>query len=315
MIRWLAGEQTAAYVHLTTEAVGSSLARVQAPRAGSNDLAGDHYVAAGMSFAGLPAALAVLRLEQRSASSDATLLSLVVTPQLQRLGLARELMQWLFQQSQQLGWAGLSVSYPRDHSCTVAMHKLTKAEAGWKHTAGLLLLQLDRSGAARLLERLDPLLRHAQRSDRFKLTAWQELPPAQRNNLGPALKAPFWAWPSDDQGHDPLQVLDPVISTVLLDHQQTVGWLTAHRVGPRLFRVSQWWVRPSIQGTGAALLLLHRAVKGALLSPVGYEVGTFGMEPGNTMAVHFCERKIAPLAAGISRQCRAYIPLRSAHPT
>jgi hypothetical protein len=56
------------------------------------------------------------------------------------------------------------------------------------------------------------------------------------------------------------------------------------------------------QSHGAALLLLHRAIEGALASPIGYTMGTFGMERSNTPAIRLCARKILPVASGISQQ-------------
>lgn len=309
MICWLAGEQTAAYAHLATEAVAMGLSQIEPPAAAPAETPHGVHFAAGLRFAGMPAGLAVLRQEHRSQPADLTLLSLVVTPQLRRLGLARELLTWVRQQAQQLGWQALTVSYPLDHSCTAAMEKLTSATEGWHHTPGLLLLQLNRNGAAQLVERLTPLVTHARQSGRFGLTSWDDLPATVRNLLGPNLKAPVWAWPQDDHGNDPLHELDRSISTVLTDGPQPAGWLTAHRVGARLFRVSQWWVQPALQGTGAALLLLHRAVGAALQSPNDYEMGTFGMAPQNTQVIRLCKRKIAPLATGSCQQRQAQIQL------
>ncbi|MCX5943918.1 MAG: hypothetical protein NTZ53_01105 [Cyanobacteria bacterium] len=78
----------------------------------------------------------------------------------------------------------------------------------------------------------------------------------------------------------------------------------AHRLGPRLFRISKWWVKPHIQSHGAALQLLHRAIKGDLTDPIGYTMGCFRMEPRNTLAIRLCARKIWPVAGGINQQRR-----------
>jgi hypothetical protein len=77
-----------------------------------------------------------------------------------------------------------------------------------------------------------------------------------------------------------------------------------------MFRVSQWWVIPELQGSGIALLLLHQAVQGALQSPHGYSCGTFGMEADNMQGLNLCQRKIAPFACGLNRQRRASISLQ-----
>lgn len=309
MISWMDAEECADYAHLATAAVATSLARVQVPATITTCPPASSHIAAGLQFAGLPAALAVLRSEQATQAGQLGLLSLVVAPPLRRLGLARDLLTWVSSELKQQGWRGLSLSYPLDHSCTPAMEKLTSRTEGWLHRPGLQLMQLDRQGAAQLVQRLTPLMRRARRAERFSFRAWADLAVTTRQGLGASLDAPPWAHPRDDGGQDPLQVLDPWVSTVLLDDDRAAGWITAHRVGERLFRVSQWWVKPELQGCGAALLLLHQAVQGALQSPQAYTSGTFGMEPGNRQAINLCQRKIAPFACSVNLQRRAWIQL------
>lgn len=314
MISWLAGEQTGPYAHLASDAVALGLPRVQPPATVATDQQPGAHIAAGLRFAGMPAALAVLRSQQSRAAGELGLLSLVVTPHLQGLGLARDLLGWLRVELKQRGWSRLSVSYPLDHRCTAAMEKLTRSSEGWTHRPGLQLMQFDRSGAAQLVQRLAPVVRHAQRQQRFSLQAWHDLAAGTRRGLGDCLRAPDWAHPREDGPEDPLQTLDPAISSVLLDRGQPAGWITAHRVGARLCRISQWWVKPELQGSGIALLLLYQAVQEALRSPDGYACGSFGMEPGNMQALTLCARKIAPFACGVNRQRRASITLREHTP-
>jgi ribosomal protein S18 acetylase RimI-like enzyme len=309
MIYWLFGEQTGAYAHLTTDAIAKGLPQVQAPAAIATEHQSSVHFAAGLRFAGMPAALAVLRHQHTREPGYVSLLSLVVAPQLQGLGLARELLNWLLKELRQLDLTGLSVSYPLDHSCTAAMEKLTSSSEGWSHRPGLQLMQLDRSGASQLVQRLTPMVSHAQRSGRFSWMAWSDLTAHTRRTVAQALNAPQWAHPKDDAGQDPLQALDLSISSMLLDGGEAAGWITAHRVGERMFRVSQWWVKPELQGSGIALLLLHQAVQGALQSPNRYAVGSFGMEPSNTQALKLCQRKIAPFACSVNQQRRASIAL------
>jgi hypothetical protein len=309
MITWLTGAQSADYAHLTTEALAAGLPRVEQP---DRPRLGHH--AAGFRFAGMPGGLAILRRELNDAGSSGQLLSLVVAEPLRRLGLGRDLLGWVCQQGQQLGWVGLGLSYPLDHHGTTAMEKLTSRDAGWVHSPGLQLVQLNRDGAQQLLLQLKPAVQRCMRSGRFRISPWRACPDGIRNGIGPRLAAPPWAWPRDDHGNDPLQALDAEISQVLLDHQEPAGWITAHRVGPRLFRVSQWWVQPRLQGSGVSLLLLHRAIEGALQSPHRYAIGTFGMEPANTEAIRLCDRTIAPFASGISRQRRAWLKLQTTPP-
>jgi hypothetical protein len=209
----------------------------------------------------------------------------------------------------ELGWRSLGLSYPLQHARTAAIQRLTPSAAGWLHRPGLQLVNISRQGGAALVQRLEPSVAQANRQGRFTLIPWRDLPVPQRQNLGSSLQAPAWACPNDDPGQDALQQLDPEISCVLLDHQQPIGWLIAHRVGDRLFRVSQWWVQPQRQGQGTALLLLHRAIAGALASPIGYHSGAFGMEPSNSPAIRLCQRKILPHASGVSQQQHAWLLL------
>jgi hypothetical protein len=110
-------------------------------------------------------------------------------------------------------------------------------------------------------------------------TVWSFARPSRlRNGLGLA----------DSNDQDPLQSLDIEISTVLLDSEQPAGGLITHLMGPRLFRVSQWWVKPDHQSDGAALLLHSRVIEGALTSSIGYTMGSLGMELCNTPAIHLC---------------------------
>ena len=310
MISWLISEQCAAYAHLTTEALAAGLPQVLLPNLVERRPSTVAHFAAGLSFAGIPAGLAVLRQDGEPVSRPIQLLSIAVAAPLQRLGFARELLSWIRQEAQQLGWGSISVSYPLDHGCTEAMERLTNSDEGWEHGDGLQLLQLNRDGAKQLVQALSPAAQHYQRSGRFELLSWGDLPQSVQAELGPKLAAPSWAWPKDHHGRDPLQSLETTISQVLLDQGAYAGWITAHRVGPRLFRVSQWWVQPRLQGSGAALLLLHRAIEGALQSPHCYAVGSFGMEPENTQAIRLCNNKIAPFASGISRQRRARLTIK-----
>jgi len=303
MIKWLTGEQTAAFKSLATEAVAMGLKSVVVPQSTPvMSPSGIRLLAAGICFAGIPAGLAVLRQDLQHDQTAVRLISLAVTTPLRQLGLARDLLSWLRGQAPLLGWRSLGLSYPLNHACTAAMHQLTLSADGWHQSDGMQLVHLDRQRGAELLQRLAGSVAKGRRTGRFDLLAWGELPERSRQELGPALQAPKWAWPADDNGQDPLQSLDIEISTVLLDSGQPAGWLMAHLLVPRLFRVSQWWVKPDLQSHGAALLLLHRAIEGALASPIGYAVGSFGMDLGNTPAIRLCARKILPVASGISQQ-------------
>jgi GNAT superfamily N-acetyltransferase len=309
MITWLVGEQALAYAHLTTGTVAMVLPQVQAPQGCLQLTAGCPHFAAGLRFAGMPAGLAVLRWDPRAQDGDIYLLSLVVAKQLRGLGLARDLLAWIRGELKRLGWSCLTMSYPVNHGSSSAMEKLTSSAKGWHHRPGLQLLHLNRDGAQQLFQRLTPGVIHAQRSGRFRLSRWADLPPADQCQFGHRLGASPRLAPAEVLGDDALSVLDLNITTVLHESQQPAGCLIVHRVGPRLLRVSDWWVEPGLQGTGAGLLLLHQALAGALESPHGDQSFAFGMQPESTQAIRLCQRKIEPFALRISRQRRARLRL------
>ena len=169
MSRWLTPEQAGPYAHLTTETLALALAGITTPGAGAG-LHKDELVAAGLTFAGLPAALAVGRLS--NARPGLELLSLVVAEPFRRLGLARQLLAWLQAEARRLGWLSLNLSYPLGHGSTPAMTRLTAPNLGWQRSPGLRLIHLDRAGGQALVTRLAPLAAHWQRSGRFRLTSW-----------------------------------------------------------------------------------------------------------------------------------------------
>jgi hypothetical protein len=78
-IQWHRGDQATAYAGLATEAVAIGLDRVSLPPArGTISNAQTLHLAAGLSFAGLPAALAVLRHDPSRQPGGMMLVSLVV---------------------------------------------------------------------------------------------------------------------------------------------------------------------------------------------------------------------------------------------
>jgi len=312
MIDWLVPEQASTFAHLATDAVAMGLPYLRHPSRACLELKATSHLAAGLYFAGVPAGLVVLRLDPQAARGHVTILSLVVAQPFWRLGLARDLLAWIRDQAPRWGWQSLSLGYPLHHACSAAMERLTNPTDGWHQELGLRLVRLNREGAKLLLDRLNPVLRENQRSGRFVLTAWNDLPDGVRNDLGPRLQAPAWAVPVVDDGEDPLQTLDPQVSSVLSDGQRPCGWLMTHRVGPQLLRVSQWWVEPGLQGTGRALLLLQRALSVGLASPRSYAVTTFGMTPNNRRAIRLCRKKIEPLAVEVIQQRHVWLDLSMA---
>lgn len=307
MITWLVGEEVKAYEHLTTESLAMSLMQVSVPSHFATAQEPATHSAAGLRFAGGPAALAIVRRQAKS--NDALVLSIVVTPLLRGIGLGHELLCWLQAELRQIGVRRLRISYPLEHVCTPAMEKLTSRENGWINRPGLQIMQLDRFGMVNLQQRLAPAVSRLERSGRFAIKEWHEIPASRRHELGQVLNAPWWAHPEDDLPKDPLQQLDQSISAFLLVDGQEAGWITAHRIGIELIRVSQWWIIPEYQGTGASTLLLHHAVKTALESEHRFSRSSFGMEPENGQAIALYRRKIAPFSVSVSKQKMAWLDL------
>jgi GNAT superfamily N-acetyltransferase len=306
---WLTPEQARPYAHLSTESLSLALADVTIPS--SADITHkDVLVAAGVTFAGLPAGLIVGRFSAERANLE--LLSLVVAKPFRRLGFAKQLLDWLRAEAIRLGWASLSLSYPIEHACTRAMTRLTDSQLGWRRMPGLRLVHLDRAGGQLLVERLEALAARWERSSRFALIRWQSLLPEHHYQLDSMATAPGWARPLQRAIEAPIGLRDDAISQVLFDHGRPAGWLIAHRVGSALFRVSQWWVEPALQGRGVALILLKKAVADALDAQPLYRAGCFGVGPSSQAMLLLCERYLEPLAIGVQANDRVNLQINAA---
>lgn len=294
---WLAPEQARNFAHLTTPSLALALDSLLVPDA----LPGaptDLLMAAGQTMAGLPAALAVVNCTPHAALE---VISLAVAVPFRRLGMARQLLLWLQDEAQRLELTSLSLSYPQAYASTDAMERLT---AGWQHSPGLRLVHLDRAAAAALVLRLTPLALRWLRSGRFSLVNWQAMEADLLCRLEQRQQqAPPWAWPA--AADTDLGQRDDQISQVLLDRYAVIGWLIAHRVGRSLFRVTKWWVAPEWQGSGVALLLLHKAVADALLAQPLYQSGSFGVAASSEEMLRICRRHIEPLASAVQASQRA----------
>jgi GNAT superfamily N-acetyltransferase len=296
MTRWLSPEQAHPFAHLTTQSLALVLDAVVGPD-GLRAAPTDALMAAGQSFAGLPAALAVV---QQTPNASLEVISLAVAEPFRRLGLARQLLLWLQAETQRLGVQALSLSYPLGHASTDAMERLT---SGWQCSPGLRLVHLDRAGGAALVQRLRPLAARWQRSGRFVLVRWQTMGSHLRHQLECLQQqAPPWAWSAAADAA--LGQRDDRISQLLLDRDVVVGWLVAHRVGLSLFRVTQWWVAPEWQGRGLALVLLRQAVADALQAQPSYLSGCFGVSAGSEEMLQICRRHLEPLATTVQANQR-----------
>jgi len=306
MGHWLTPEQAGQYSHLTSEALALALSAITHPDGDAGQQANGLY-AAGLAFAGLPAALALV-MEMPGGRLE--VLSLVVAEPFRRLGLARQLLQWLTNETKRMGKLVLSVSYPLDHACTASMDRLTHPQRGWSRALGLRLVNLDRPGWQILASRLAPLNSHLRRNGRFEVVPWQNLSSVQDQELKHKAKqcAPQWARPSLGEPDRVMSQRDDAVSQVLLDQGQVKGWLIADRVGVSLLRMTQWWVDPSLQGRGAALLLVLQAIRNAFEAEPAYASCSFAVSATTSPEMlRLCSRHLEPLASQVTVNKRAEI--------
>ena len=306
MTSWLTAEHACAYTGLTTEALALTLATIRVPNL--EPAAATKIHAAGSSFAGLPAALAVVSC---SSGSMLEVLSLVVAKPFRRLGLASNLLAWLGSEAQHLHCSGLILSYPNDHANTQAMERLTPTGQGWYHAPGLRLVHLDRKGLEALLERVNPVAEKCLRSNRFRVVAWSALSASQRQQLMAVEQVPPWAMANHAEIGDALGAIDPAVSQVLLDQEQPAGWLLAHRVGTSRIRVTAWWIRPALQGRGLGLMMLKPAIATALQRQPVYTVCSFGIAADNLTMQRFSRRQLEPLSYQQQEATRAVLKWHS----
>jgi GNAT superfamily N-acetyltransferase len=293
---WLTAEQARQYGRLTTASLALSLDGIAIPDAVPLPRSGQIF-AAGQTFAGLPAALVMVRT---SSATALEVLSLAVLEPYRKLGLATQLLAWLWRESRRLGFLTLSLSYPLDHASTAAMARLTDPQKGWRLSEGLRLVHLDRAGGFALVRRLEALRARWHGSDRFALVPWQALNRDHHRQIHALQqKAPSWAWPAHGACEGGVGFRDDAISHVLLDQQAVIGWLIAHRVGRSLLRVTQWWVTPQWQGRGVSMLMLYQVCVGALEAEPVYNSFSFGIAQHSTAMRQLCNRHLEPNACGV----------------
>ena len=294
---WLTPDNSAAFERLTTPALAQALHRIKHPGAQEPLLLVGSILAVGTFFAAQPAALAVLRpgLEQ-----SVEVLSLVVSKPFRRLGLASELLRWIQEQALSMGFRSLFISYPLGDESNIAMKRLTDPRRGWECIEGLRLFRFDRCGAQALLQRIAPMVQYLYRSNRYSLVPWSDLEIDAQQGLGEQLYAPQWSWPSQEDHITNFDSLDEKISAILLDRGVMSGWVTAHRVGDSLLRITKLWVIPAHQGKGTGMLLLNRAVQ-HYINDCTYISGCFGVNPKNNVMMKICTRYIEPLSVSVQK--------------
>ena len=303
---WLTADQASTYSPLTTEALALGLASIDEPNVPPSS-GTTLLFAAGQTFAGLPAALAIVKETEASAWE---ILSLAVSKPFRRLGLANQLLDWLGHEASHRGISSLSLSYPLGHASAAAMMRLTDPLKGWHLSEGLRLVQFDRTGGFALLEKLAPLSARWLGSRRLTVVQWQALSLNQRRQIQLLERhAPPWSWPTLQDGIPHVEQRDEASSNVLLDRGHVIGWLIADRVGDSLIRVTKWWVTPQWQGTGCSLVLLHQAIAELLAEHPLCQIFCFGVNNFSVAMLRLCSRHLEPLACKVQRYQKALLML------
>lgn len=312
MSYWLSHKEVTAYVHLTTPTIADELSSIGVPAV--EIVASQELYAAGMNFAGLPAALMVV--QRNKMDKCLSIVSLAVSPPLRYLGLARQLLNWLIDEAKRMGCSRVDVSYPLNHSATEAMQHLTKPALGWQHSQGMRLVSLDpKTAFPIILERLNPLADRWLGCKRWTLVPFKDLNAHQLLEVETLQQqAPQWAWPEMIETQELLGKFDKDASQVLLDNGEVAGWLIAHRVGTSLFRVTKWWLAPQFQGSGVSLLLLRHALVNALEAIPSYSSASFGYAVNNQSMKLISRRLLEPLARSIQDTEKACIVFQQEHP-
>lgn len=297
MAIWLVADSAPFYAALTAPTLVPLLSEISSPEP-TQHVPRPTIWAAGLTVAGLPAALALLK---RSAL-QVEIISLAVASPFQRLGIAGRLLRWLRVELQRLGYKSIRICYPLQHPSTAAMARLTDAQGGWIQAPGQRLVHFSGAAGELLLQRLTHLNTHWRRSTRFQTLAWSELTPGQLLELDRLRdQVPTWAFPGRRASdHDSswlgVQQRDVAASQLLLDQGQPAGWIMVDRIGEAILRISQWWVCPTLQGRGIALMLLQRALEQGLSRKPRPVRGCFGIGAGSEAMLLLSRRHLEPLA-------------------
>lgn len=306
MAVWLTAQQAISYAGLTTEALALSLPGITLP--GFESSATSRLHAAGLSFAGLPAAFAVVRC---CSSWAFEVLSLVVAEPFRRLGLARVLLKWLVNEAQHFGYSSVAVTFPRNHACTLAMERLTPKIQGWAHAPGLRLVHFDRKGLLALLDRVTPMAARWECSLRFRSIGWSALSAQQHQQITAAENVPVWALPDRVVLGDGISTFDATVSQVLLDNDNPAGWLLVNRIGSSLGRVTAWWVRPELEGKGLAVILLKPAIAMGLEREPAFAACSLGIGANSPMMQRLSRRCFEPFSCQQQVVTRAVLQMQT----
>jgi GNAT superfamily N-acetyltransferase len=303
---WLTADQASGYSHLTTKSLALVLASVNDP----NLIPGTRRTllfAAGQVFAGSPAALAVVKEVN---IDEWEVISLAVTEPYRGMRLATNLLDWLGREARHRNISVLSLSYPLIKASTAAMARLTAPQKGWQLSEGLRLVGFDRTGGLAMLEKLAPLSARWLRSRRLTVVRWQALTSHQHRQLQVLERhAPQWAWPTQQDASPFAEQRDELVSNVLLDHGQAIGWLIADQVHCSLIRVTKWWVKQQWQGTGCSLVMVHQAIADMLARKPSYKSLCFGVSKKSEAMIQLSTRHLEPFACSVQRNQRASLKL------
>lgn len=305
MPSWLSRKEARDYAYLTTRMLSTTLEYIVLP-GGGRHLATNELMAAGMMFAGLPAALAVVEIGK---DYSIGLLSIAVAKDFRRLGIAKELIEWIKREAKELGFSPLWTSYPLDQSCTMAMKRLTADNRGWRHRQGLRVVCLDRLGIKRLDRRLSSVKRRLLQSGQFEVRSWNEITPSILHKLNSAA-ARMTEWSIASTENNVLERNEVNLTQVLLYQDLVIGWLILHKIDNCSVRVTQWWISSEWQGRGIALLLIAQATHAALHAKPRIESASFGVAVGNHEMELLCKRLLEPMACNVRNMERAILDLR-----
>ena len=209
-----------------------------------------------------------LLLAKRIASESGTILSvvsLVVTPDERRKGVASRLLQHIRSAATQDGISRLHLSIPLERPCTAALHKLTPRRDGWTTSPGKVVVTLsDRCRVEPLLIRLEQSVARMSRRAQWHIEPYpRKLTSELRQRLKRSGSEPIGApWDPADNSYswEPEHRFSRLLRG---DRGQIIGWLITHTAGIDLLRYGKLWIDPGWEQTGAPLALLCDVMRAA----------------------------------------------------
>ena len=191
--------------------------------------------------------LVALALAECKSDGTARLISLFVSPQLRRQGIATRLIIHLSKFLQQQGLTNLSVSYQAPHRQHGPLDRLLP-RLGWSPPQQTFLL----------LEGQAEQLASIPWPERFPLPAGYQLTPWRADYVATAAQ-----FPAGDDLTAAMQSsqLEAQASLALLQHGRVVGWVLVDRTSANATRISSLFVAKGHRARGQALTLLACAFR------------------------------------------------------